>query len=324
VLHRLGIQPEDRIKIVNEVNIILNSAASVNFMEPLRDALQSNYFGALRLLDLAHECKHLISMVHVSSSYVNVNQKPFTTIPEKLMDLKVDPEQYINQLVAMNPQTLEQETQSILDQFGFPNTYTFSKHMAEQVIGRKRGNLRIAIVRPSSIFATHQQPFPGWTDSIGTIGSVLMPMGLGLANTFVFRPKPNWQTFVPVDLCCNAMIVTAMVAAKSTEPKLSIYHCTTSARAKRDVYPYLEDCANYLKYHPYDSAISENIGFNVVHNLADWHKQRAKNYDLPAKAMMLASKLPFVGLGHLKKQSQAITSVADKMQKIEEGYYFFR
>lgn len=75
VLKGLGIKPEVRARLVDEVNIILNSAASVNFMEPLRDALQHNYFGALRMQDLAHECKHIESMVHVSSAYVNVNQR---------------------------------------------------------------------------------------------------------------------------------------------------------------------------------------------------------------------------------------------------------
>jgi thioester reductase-like protein len=85
VLKGLGIKPDVRARLVEEVNVILNSAASVNFMEPLRDALQHNYFGSLRILDLAHECKHLISMVHVSSAYVNVNQKPYSLVPEALI-----------------------------------------------------------------------------------------------------------------------------------------------------------------------------------------------------------------------------------------------
>lgn len=39
----------------NEVNIIINCAASVNFDDPLKEALNINYFGTLRLLDLAHK-----------------------------------------------------------------------------------------------------------------------------------------------------------------------------------------------------------------------------------------------------------------------------
>ena len=39
VLKGLGMKPEDRKLLAEEVEIILNSAASINFMEPLRDAL---------------------------------------------------------------------------------------------------------------------------------------------------------------------------------------------------------------------------------------------------------------------------------------------
>jgi fatty acyl-CoA reductase len=39
--------------IVEEVNVIINSAASVNFDDPLLDAIQINYFGCMRILELA-------------------------------------------------------------------------------------------------------------------------------------------------------------------------------------------------------------------------------------------------------------------------------
>ena len=45
IIEKLGLSDEDRIRIVNEVNVIINSAASVNFDDPLQDALQINYFG---------------------------------------------------------------------------------------------------------------------------------------------------------------------------------------------------------------------------------------------------------------------------------------
>lgn len=39
VLNGLGIKPEDRKTLTEEVQIIMNSAASINFTEPLHDAL---------------------------------------------------------------------------------------------------------------------------------------------------------------------------------------------------------------------------------------------------------------------------------------------
>jgi alcohol-forming fatty acyl-CoA reductase len=53
IMEGLGISPEHRAVLVNEVDIIINSAASVNFDDPLLDAIQINYFGCMRMLDLA-------------------------------------------------------------------------------------------------------------------------------------------------------------------------------------------------------------------------------------------------------------------------------
>ena len=65
--------------------MILNTAASINFDDPLRDALQINYFGAIRILDLAHDCKNLLALHHVSTSYVNTNLPNHSTVPEEIL-----------------------------------------------------------------------------------------------------------------------------------------------------------------------------------------------------------------------------------------------
>jgi hypothetical protein len=85
--------------------------------------------------------------------------------------------------------------------------------MAEQVLGRRRKNIKIGILRPSSILACCKQPFVAWVDSVGTAGSVHMPMGLGLSNTFNLKPKPAMQTVVPCDVVVNAILVASMVVA---------------------------------------------------------------------------------------------------------------
>lgn len=58
-LKGLGINPKLRQKLIKEVEIVINNAASVHFMEPLRDAININYLGPLRLLDLVHECEQI-------------------------------------------------------------------------------------------------------------------------------------------------------------------------------------------------------------------------------------------------------------------------
>ena len=78
----LAMSSEMRKQIVENVNVIINCAASVNFNEPLRDAIEINYNGARRMTDLAKECHHLEIFTHVSTAYVNSNKEGF--IQEKV------------------------------------------------------------------------------------------------------------------------------------------------------------------------------------------------------------------------------------------------
>ena len=72
-MKELGISEADKKLLIEEVEVIMNSAASVNFDDPLKEALEINYFGAKRMLDLANQCKNLKVFAHVSTCYVNCN-----------------------------------------------------------------------------------------------------------------------------------------------------------------------------------------------------------------------------------------------------------
>ena len=52
-LSGLGLSEESRQTLMDEVQVMINCAASVNFDDPLLEALNINYFGSLRMLDLA-------------------------------------------------------------------------------------------------------------------------------------------------------------------------------------------------------------------------------------------------------------------------------
>ena len=95
VMNGLGISAEARTTLVQELDIIINVAASVNFDDPLLDAIQINYMGCMRMLELAKECKKLEIFTHVSTAYANCNL--FGNINEKVYDLEDgrDPEEVI-------------------------------------------------------------------------------------------------------------------------------------------------------------------------------------------------------------------------------------
>ena len=99
----LGLSQSDFITLTTELDVIINCAASINFDDPLLDAIQINYFGCLRMLELAKSCQHLVSHTHVSTAYVNSNIDGF--IEERVYDLpgSPDPEERINTILKMNP-----------------------------------------------------------------------------------------------------------------------------------------------------------------------------------------------------------------------------
>jgi fatty acyl-CoA reductase len=59
--------------LCKEVNIIINCAASVDMTDSLKNLIQIDYIGPIRVLELAKECQNLDVLSYVSTAYVNSN-----------------------------------------------------------------------------------------------------------------------------------------------------------------------------------------------------------------------------------------------------------
>ena len=111
IVDQLGISVEDRAMVVAETEIVINCAASVNFDDPLLDALQINYFGSLRMLDLASECVNIKCFCNISTAYTNSNYMGNNFIEEKIYDLEsgVDPEEVVQKIINMGPLVVKEK-----------------------------------------------------------------------------------------------------------------------------------------------------------------------------------------------------------------------
>jgi nucleoside-diphosphate-sugar epimerase len=69
-LDRLGLDTERYDELTREVDVVINSAATVVFDEQLDLALELNTFGPRRMLEFAKACRNAVFM-HVSTAYVN-------------------------------------------------------------------------------------------------------------------------------------------------------------------------------------------------------------------------------------------------------------
>lgn len=137
IIDKLGLSPEDRAMVTAECNVVISCAASVNFDDPLLDALEINYFGSLRMQELAKECPNILAFAHVSTAYVNSNLPNNSSVEEKVYDLpnNLDPEEVITNIVTLGPVKVQEREQSLIG--AYPNTYTFSKAFAERVLQKK-------------------------------------------------------------------------------------------------------------------------------------------------------------------------------------------
>lgn len=205
-MQSLGISPDDRLRLVNEVDLIINCAASVNFDDPLLDAIQINYFGCYRMLELAKECKKLLSFTHVSTAYVNSNRTGF--IEEKIYDLPgvSDPEEEIARIQKLSPQFISENEMKLIHKY--PNTYTFTKSMAERMLKKNSGNLKITIIRPSIIISCYDEPLSGWTETLAAAGGITLTAALGLLRNIQVDVSQILD-LVPCDTVSNLILAAS-------------------------------------------------------------------------------------------------------------------
>jgi hypothetical protein len=113
------------------------------------------------------------------------------------------------------------------NELGWPNTYTFTKSLAESLIKNylnETPGAAIAVVRPAIVESSIEEPFLGWNEGINTSASLSYLLG-----TF-FRQLPTNEhkclDLIPVDLVCRGMNLIA--AALATRRNEEVYQLATS------------------------------------------------------------------------------------------------
>jgi alcohol-forming fatty acyl-CoA reductase len=109
-------------------------------------------------------------------------------------------------------------------ELGWPNTYTFTKSLAESLIAKYMSGLAVAIVRPAIVETSVRKPFQGWNEGINTSASLSYLLGT------YFRQLPSNERkrldIIPVDSVCRGMtLVAAAVIERRHDP---LYQLATS------------------------------------------------------------------------------------------------
>ncbi|KAL2734722.1 fatty acyl-CoA reductase wat-like isoform X2 [Vespula maculifrons] len=219
-LPNLGISKTDRTTLIHEVSIIFHVAATVRFNEKLKSAVAINIQSLNDVINLSKEMPKLKSFIHVSTAFANCIHE---LIEEKFYDPPMDVDQIFDLTNYMDEKLLNDITPQLLGTY--PNTYVFTKSIAESVVRKHVDSMPIGIFRPAIVISTYQEPIPGWIDNthgpIGITANVLM----GLMRTH-YCDRTVKANFVPADLIVNGLIVSAWDIANNRRFKkdLPIYN----------------------------------------------------------------------------------------------------
>lgn len=143
-LEELGLSEVDIDYLHSKVNIIIHSAADVRFDVSLKISLNTNVFGANELLKLALGMKKLVSFLFISTAYSNCTQE---VVEEKFYPVDVDPMMMVRLASMADEEQLDAFCKKIIHPW--PNTYTYTKVLTEQVVRGYCDRLPVAMIRPS-------------------------------------------------------------------------------------------------------------------------------------------------------------------------------
>ncbi|EDV98004.1 GH17190 [Drosophila grimshawi] len=199
----LGLSLNDRKMLTDCVHIVFHMAATVRFDEKLKTAIKINVDAAFDVINLCKEMKNLKSVVHISTAYTHCPRK---TIEEKLYQTLSDAKSLMLMAECIPEKLLEHVTSKLLGQW--PNTYTFTKAVAEDVIRISSDRLPVGVFRPGIVISTYQDPVCGWIDNFYGPTGAIAGAGTGVLRTLRCNPKAI-ANMVPVDLCVNSMIAAS-------------------------------------------------------------------------------------------------------------------
>lgn len=108
----------------------------------------------------------------------------------------------------------------------WPNTYTYTKALGEVVVQQEGGNLNIAIIRPSIMGATWQEPFPGWVDNLNGPSGLIIAAGKGFLRSIRATPMAV-ADLIPADTVVNLTLAVGWYTAVHRPKSTLVYHCTS-------------------------------------------------------------------------------------------------
>lgn len=249
----LGLEGDIADLIAKEVEVIVNSAANTTFDERYDVSLDTNTKGAKNMVTFAKRCEEIKLLLQVSTAYVNgrrqgrIMETAFRMGDNIAREMLVfeTPNIYVPALDAESEMKLallskgsyennEDVSHKMKDlglmrakQYGWQDTYAFTKAMGEMMIEKLRGDIPVVVIRPSVIESTYREPFPGWIEGTRMMDPLILSYGKGHLPGFLYDPNGVLDV-VPVDMVVNACLAAIAKHGAAGEPGINVYQTASS------------------------------------------------------------------------------------------------
>ncbi|XP_049839499.1 putative fatty acyl-CoA reductase CG5065 [Schistocerca gregaria] len=259
----LGISPADATTLTSKVSVVFHVAATVRFDADLRTATLTNVASTCEVVALVKRMTNLKAFVYMSTAYSNA---PRDEIEEEFYPPALNAEELLKLLNIMGDEQLAQLLPLILGDW--PNTYTFTKAVAEDVICTHLAGLPASVIRPSIVMSTNKEPVAFWVGNMHGPSAMVAGGALGILHT-TQSDEDAMADGVPADMVANATIVCAWDTwyrhsrrnlTQLPAPRPLVYNCVSTARHPKSWGTILKD-GSYASNFPSIRNICPSYGF---------------------------------------------------------------
>ncbi|XP_017070392.1 putative fatty acyl-CoA reductase CG5065 isoform X3 [Drosophila eugracilis] len=248
---QLGLSGESLKHVTENTNIVFHLAATLKLEGNLRDAIDMNLLGTRRALNVAKEMKQLEAFIHLSTAFCNCDQE---VMYEKVYEFPHKPEDLIRLAEWMDVKTLDTITPELLKPH--PNTYTYSKRLAELLVRDHYESMPVIIARPSIVSPAAYEPLPGWVDNLNGPTGLMIGCGKGVIRSVLVNQK-NKAEVIPVDYAINGLIVIPYEFNKQAKrpANVPVYNITNADHRKMCMGTVVEMSKRINKQIPFNAGL---------------------------------------------------------------------
>ena len=315
---QFGLEDEQLNSLAKKIDVVINSAASVNFREALDQALSINalcLYNSVAFSRLAGQ----IPVLQVSTCYVNgfnkgamheENVKPVSNLIPLNNNGYYELDALLNDLQCKIAKLKMRYSGEVLEnklidlgisesnRYGWNDTYTFTKWMGEQILRKELQGSPLTILRPAIVESALIEPSPGWIEGVKVADAILMAYAREKVVFFPGDPD-GIVDIIPVDLVANSIIIAVAELLKEQLKNPS------KNQSKHRVYQCCSSGVNPVKIRQLIKFTQQEADINHLKHDRLFYRKPKRPFIMVRKkvflAMMSTVKFPIMGINKISK-----------------------